>query len=183
MKAIAPQLYTIVSPDAVCDWENIDVIRQKQIFQAIRPETPPNCIVYPNSQAELAEVVGCAHHNNWRILPCGSGSKLSWGGLASGVDLVVSTERLNSVIQHAVGDLTATVEAGTKFADLQAILIKARQFLALDPTTPESATMGGIVATADTGSWRQRYGGVRDQLLGITFVRADGQIAKAGGGW
>jgi len=41
----------------------------------------------------------------------------------------------------------------------------------------------GIVATADTGSWRQRYGGVRDQLLGITFVRADGQIAKAGGGW
>ena len=96
MKALAPQLEPIVSPDGVCDWENIDVIRQKQIFQAIAPETPPNCIVYPNSQAELAEVVACAHHNNWRILPCGSGSKLSWGGLASGVDLVVSTERLQN---------------------------------------------------------------------------------------
>jgi len=64
----------------------------------------PLCIVYPNTQAELAEVIACAHHN-WSILPCGSGSKLTWGGLASGVELVVSTERLNQVIQHAVGDL------------------------------------------------------------------------------
>ena len=55
------------------------------------------------------------------------------------------------------------------------------KFLALDPAFPNSATIGGMVATADTGSLRQRYGGVRDQLLGITFIRADGQIAKAGG--
>jgi glycolate oxidase FAD binding subunit len=64
---------------------------------------------------------------------------------------------------------------------LQALLAKSRQFLALDPTAPELATIGGIVATADTGFLRQRYGSVRDQLLGITFVRADGEIAKAGG--
>ncbi len=181
MKAIAPQLEPIVSPSRICDWENIDAIRQKRILQALVPETPPSCIVYPNTQAELAEVIACAHHNKWRVLPCGSGSKLSWGGLAAGVQVVVSTEHLNQVIQHAVGDLTVTVEAGTKFAAVQDILASAGQFLALDPAAPESATMGGIVATADTGSLRQRYGGVRDQLLGITFVRADGQIAKAGG--
>jgi glycolate oxidase FAD binding subunit len=68
-----------------------------------------------------------------------------------------------------------------KFSRLQEILAAERQFLALDPTAPNSATIGGIVATADTGSLRQRYGSVRDQLLGITFVRADGQVAKAGG--
>jgi glycolate oxidase FAD binding subunit len=181
MKAIAQKLESIVGSTGVCDWENIEVLRREQMERALVRETSPSCIVYPNTQAELAEVIACAHRNNWSILPCGSGSKITWGGLASGVELVVSTERINQVIQHAVGDLTVTVEAGTKFADLQAILVEAGQFLALDPTTPESATIGGIVATADTGSLRQRYGGVRDQVLGITFVRADGQIAKAGG--
>lgn len=175
--AIAQKLTSIVGSDAVSDWEDIKGIRRRQIA-AITPA--PTCIVYPHTQAELAEIIACAHHNNWRVLPCGNGSKLSWGGGVE-VQLVVSTQRLNQLIQHAVGDLTITVEAGTKFADVQNILATAGQFLALDPTAPESATMGGIVATADTGSWRQRYGGVRDQLLGISFVRADGQIAKAGG--
>ena len=180
MKAIAPQLESIVSPSSVCSWEDIKSQRER-IARAIAPGPPPSCIVYPNTQAELAEVITFAHHSNWRVLPCGGGSKLSWGGLAAGIQVIVSTERLNQVIQHAVGDLTVTVEAGTKFAELQETLAKERQFLALDPTAPKSATMGGIVATSDTGSWRQRYGGVRDQLLGVSFVRADGQIAKAGG--
>lgn len=68
-----------------------------------------------------------------------------------------------------------------KFSHLQKILANSKQFLAIDPTSQESATIGGIVATADTGSLRQRYGSVRDQILGITFVRSDGKIAKAGG--
>ncbi len=178
---VAQKLETIVGSGGICCWEEIEASQKERIARAIAPTTPPSCIVYPNSQAELAEVIACAHRNNWRILPCGNGSKLSWGGLAVGVQVVVSTERLNQVIQHAVGDLTVTVEAGKKFAELQDTLATAKQFLALDPTAPESATIGGIVATADTGSLRQRYNGVRDQLLGITFVRADGQIAKAGG--
>ncbi|AUB39406.1 glcE, glycolate oxidase FAD binding subunit [Nostoc flagelliforme CCNUN1] len=167
--------------NAVCLWENIELSQQKRIQQAIASGNSPSCIVYPRTQQQLAAVIATAYTNNWRILPCGSGSKLSWGGLAKGVDIVVSTERINQLIEHAVGDLTVTVEPGMKFSDLQALLAKSRQFLALDPTAPESATIGGIVATGDTGSLRQRYGSVRDQLLGITFVRADGQVAKAGG--
>ncbi|MEH2113121.1 FAD-binding oxidoreductase [Nostoc sp.] len=167
--------------NAVCLWENIELGQQKRIQQAMASEKFPSCIVYPRTQKQLAAVIAKAHTNNWRVLPCGSGSKLNWGGLAKGIDVVVSTERINQLIEHAVGDLTVTVEAGMKFSDLQALLAKSRQFLALDPTAPESATIGGIVATADTGSLRQRYGSVRDQLLGITFVRADGEIAKAGG--
>ncbi|QLE41677.1 FAD-binding oxidoreductase [Nostoc sp. C052] len=167
--------------NAVCLWENIELSQQKRIQQAIASEKFPSCIVYPRTQKQLAAVIAKAHTNNWRVLPCGSGSKLNWGGLAKGIDVVVSTERINQLIEHAVGDLTVTVEAGMKFSDLQALLAKSRQFLALDPTAPESATIGGIVATGDTGSLRQRYGSVRDQLLGITFVRADGEIAKAGG--
>ena len=167
--------------NAVCLWENIELGQQKRIQQAIASGNPPSCIVYPRSQQQLAAVIATADSNNWRVLPCGNSSKLNWGGLAKGIDVVVSTERINQLIEHAVGDLTITVEAGMKFSDLQALLAKSRQFLALDPTAPELATIGGIVATGDTGSLRQRYGSVRDQLLGITFVRADGQVAKAGG--
>ena len=152
-----------------------------QVKKAISPGNLPNCIVYPQTQSQLAEVIAEAYRNKWRVLPCGNGSKLKWGGLAENIDIVVSTKSLNKVINHAVGDLTLTVEAGVKFTDIQATLAKHNQILALNPTEPHLATIGGIIATGDTGSLRQRYGSVRDQLLGVTFVRADGQIARAGG--
>ncbi len=153
----------------------------KQIKKAISPENLPGCIVYPQTQEQLAEVISAAYRSKWRILPCGNGSKLKWGSLSKHIDVVVCTQRLNKIINHAVGDLTLTVEAGVKFADIQATLAKHNQILALNPTSPDLATIGGIIATGDTGSLRQRYGSVRDQLLGVTFVRADGQIARAGG--
>ncbi|TFI56110.1 FAD-binding oxidoreductase [Mastigocladus laminosus UU774] len=173
-------LASIVGENGFYPWENLAPSQQQFILQATSSPTPPSCIVYPETTEQLAEVMREANRNKWRVLPCGSGSKLSWGGLVKGIDVVVSTERLNKLIDHAVGDLTVTAEAGMKFSQLQAILAKANQFLAFDPVRA-SGTLGGIVATADTGSLRQRYGSVRDQLLGITFVRADGQVAKAGG--
>ncbi|AUT00858.1 FAD-binding oxidoreductase [Nostoc sp. CENA543] len=175
MTAIASTLASIVGAENTVYPED-----KPQILQAIGGQ-PPSCLVYPQTQAQLAEVIATADSHNWRVLPCGGGSKLNWGGLIQDVDVVVSTKHLNQLIEHAVGDLTVTVEAGMKFGHLQQILAQSRQFLALDPSKPDSATIGGIVATADTNSLRQRYGSVRDQLLGITFIRADGQIAKAGG--
>jgi glycolate oxidase FAD binding subunit len=154
---------------------------RKQVKMAIAPGNLPSCVVYPQTQEQLAGVITEAYRNKWRVLTMGNGSKLKWGGLAKDVDIVVSTQRFNKIINHAVGDLTITVEAGVKFADIQATLAKHNQILALNPTAPDSATIGGIIATGDTGSLRQRYGSVRDQLLGVTFVRADGQIARAGG--
>ena len=182
MSSIASTLTSILSTEnAVISWENLSPTQQHNIQQGIDPKSQPSCVIYPHSQAELAAVITTANSHKWRVLSCGSGSKINWGGLAKNIDIIVSTERINQLIEHAVGDLTVTVAAGMKFAQLQEILAKHHQFLALDPAFPNSATIGGIVATADTGSLRQRYGGVRDQLLGITFIRADGQIAKAGG--
>ncbi len=145
------------------------------------PQLPKKPIVIPNSEGSLAKVVAICHQNNWSIIPCGNGSKATWGGLPSKVDLYLSTRHLNQIIDHAVGDLTVTLQAGVTLKQLQAKLQAANQFLPLDPAYPETATLGGIVATADTGSWRERYGGVRDLLIGISLVRADGEIAKAGG--
>ena len=181
MKAIAQELEPIVGGSAIYNWENLKPVWQERITSVNAPENFPSSIVYPKTTEELKSVMSCAYSNNWRVFPCGSSSKLGWGGVGNKVDLVVSTERLNRVIEHAVGDLTVTVEAGVKFADLQNILLKTSQFLPLEPAYPQEATLGGIIATADSGSLRHRYGGVRDMLLGISFVRSDGQIAKAGG--
>lgn len=180
MSAIASQVEKIVGSAGVCAWESLNA-KQPQMSAALVPGTQIDCVVYPATPAELAEVITCASQNRWRVLPCGSGSKLHWGGLAEGVQVVVSTARLNCLIDHAVGDLTVTAEAGMPFAELQATLAKVGQFLAIAPTFPNRATLGGIIATADTGALRQRYGGIRDMLIGLSFVRADGQTAKAGG--
>jgi glycolate oxidase FAD binding subunit len=141
----------------------------------------PKAIAYPRTEAELAAVMACAHQRGWRILPCGQGTKLTWGGLSQGIDLVVSTARLNQVIDHAIGDMTLTAQAGVQIQGLQAQLAQHQQVLAVDPAYGHGATLGGIVATADTGALRQRYGGLRDMLIGVSFVRHDGQVAQAGG--
>lgn len=179
--AIAQKLETLVGSAGVQSWEQVETTLQQQITRAIAPDSLPPCVVFPSTQEELATVVSCAHEQGWRVLPCGGGSKLHWGGLAEGIQIVISTARLNRIIDHAVGDLTVTLEAGVRFTDLQATLAQAQQFLALDPPYAETATMGGIIATASAGSLRHRYNSVRDMLLGISFVRADGQIVKAGG--
>ncbi|MEA5523109.1 FAD-binding oxidoreductase [Limnoraphis robusta] len=175
------ELEAIVGESGIYACRDIDPIDQNRIFQSITAETPVNSIIYPNNQAELAAVIAYAKQHQLGILPCGNRSKLRWGGLVKNVNLVVSTQRLNQLIEHAVGDLTVTIEAGMSFTQLQQILAETGQFLALDPAYSENATIGGIIATGDTGSLRQRYRGVRDQLLGVSFVRSDGKIAKAGG--
>lgn len=137
--------------------------------------------IYPQTQSELSQAIALAHKHKWHILT----GNLNWGGLARLDDgsngIIVDTSRLNRLIDHAVGDLTVTCEAGMKFRDLQNILAKSGQFLAIDPAYPETITIGEIVNTANTGSFRHGYGGVRDMLLGISFVRADGELVKAGG--
>lgn len=177
----------VVGTANVCPVDQITATWQSAIARAVNPNQAIAGLVLPTTPAELAAIVTCAHQHQWRILPCGAGSKLDWGGLVGEPQatespmIAMSTDRLNRLIDHAVGDLTVTVEAGMKFADLQARLAQVGQFLAIDPAFPDQATIGGIVATADTGSLRQRYASVRDMLLGISFVRADGQLAKAGG--
>jgi glycolate oxidase FAD binding subunit len=177
-------LEEIAEPSGVVEWQNIDDAFKQQILrslQSTRSSNTPSHVIYPATAEQLSGVIAFAHKHNHRILLCGAGSKLAWGNPAENVQLVVSTQRLNRPIEHAQGDLTVTVEAGMRFADLQTILAKSGQFLAIDPAYPDTATIGGIVATGNTGSLRHRYNSVRDMCIGISFVRSDGELVKAGG--
>jgi glycolate oxidase FAD binding subunit len=181
MADLVSTLTALIGAEAVVSQDQIAADLGAALAQVTADGTLPQAVVYPTSEAQLAEVMACAHQNQWRVLPCGSGSKLTWGGLAQGVDLVISTANLNQIIDHAVGDMTLTAQAGVTLAELAPKLAAVNQFLPLDPAYPERVTLGGMVATADAGSLRQRYGGVRDMLIGLSLVRYDGQIAKAGG--
>lgn len=164
----------------IFDWNQADYWQNK-IKTVTHKGYVPYYVIFPQSKAILSQLVHLASENYWQILPVGNGTKISWGNLISRGDLLVSTAKLNSIIDHAVDDLTVTVESGVKLRDLQNFLAETGQFLPIDPCYDDSATIGGIVATANTGSWRQRYGGVRDLILGLSVIRADGKEAKAGG--
>lgn len=92
---------------------------------------------------------------------------------------LLGTGRLNRILEHNPGDFTAVLEAGVPLAAAQAKFAGAGQWLALDP--PGDGTIGGLVATADSGPARHRYGAVRDLVIGITVVLSDGTVARAGG--
>jgi glycolate oxidase FAD binding subunit len=181
MGTIAQSVAAVIGEAATRPWAEVSPELQRSITTAIAAPEPPICVAEPATEADLAAVMMTAYGEGWRILPLGSGSKLAWGHPIAVVDLAISTRRLNRILDHAVGDLTVTVEAGVTFGELEAQLAQTGQTLGLDPAYPDRATMGGIVATADTGALRQRYGGVRDRVIGITLVRHDGELAKAGG--
>lgn len=111
------------------------------------------------------------------VRPVGGGTK-PW--LVSRGEEPLETGGLNRILEHNVGDFTAVIEAGVKFADAQRAFAEHGQRLAWDPPDPGGATIGGIVATADSGPLRHRYGGVRDLVVGISIVLSDGTVAKAG---
>ncbi len=120
------------------------------------------------------------------VRPRGGGTKLEWGGSApSGVaaPIDLDTRGLNRVIEHNQGDLTAVVEAGMSLSAAQGEFARAGQMLAIDPPqgVGDAATIGGVLATNDTGPMRHRYGGMRDLVLGIAVVLSDGTLSKSGG--
>lgn len=181
MGAIASQLTSLIGSAAVVSWEQLSPPSQQTFTETLQPDALPEAVVYPDSQEALAEIVAWASREQVRLLPIGRGSKLKWGGLGEGIQVIVSTERLNRILDHAVGDMTVTVESGISFKTLQETLSPTHQFFSIDPAYPDTATLGGIVATGDVGTLRHRYGGIRDLLIGLSLVRSDGQVAKAGG--
>jgi glycolate oxidase FAD binding subunit len=137
-------------------------------------------VAAPASTEEAADVMALAAQHDLRVVVRGGGSKLDWGHPPAAVDLVVDTTGMAGVVEHAAGDLVCAVRAGTPVAELQHQLAGAGQQLALD-TPLAGATVGGTVAVSTSGPRRLLYGTMRDLLIGVTFVRADGVVAKSGG--
>src|SRR6266849_5356332 len=141
----------------------------------------PRFVVEPGTEKELASVLRHANEVGLAVIPRGSGTKLGWGNPPSRADLILSTARLNKILEHAWADLTVTVEAGCTIQKLQDALAQHGQRLALDPLWPEKATVGGVLSTNDSGALRLRFGALRDLVIGVTLALSDGTLASSGG--
>lgn len=140
----------------------------------------PRLIVEPDTAEALAASLAAASREQRATVIRGGGTKLGWGRIPAGIDLLLSTSRLLSPLIHRHADLTVTVGAGVTLAALNGALASRGQWLPIDSAF-DAATIGGILATNDAGPSRHRYGTPRDLLIGITLALADGRIVKAGG--
>lgn len=133
----------------------------------------------PASYEEAAELLRACSNDGVAVRFAGAKTKFKWGApVDAGIE--VSTERLDAIIEHNEGDLTAVVQAGARLADLQRAFAEAGQMLAIDPPS-DAATIGGTIATGDSGPLRQRYGTMRDLVVGMTVVLSDGTVSRSGG--
>ena len=141
----------------------------------------PRLVALPATGEALAATLASASSEGLSVRVCGGGTKQDWGAPGGTVDLLLSSAALSRVVEHRHGDLTATVEAGATLASVNAALAVHGQRLPWDPPWPERATIGGIVATNDSGPRRHGHGAPRDSIIGVTMARIDGRVAKAGG--
>jgi glycolate oxidase FAD binding subunit len=141
----------------------------------------PRLVLEPATLGEAAEALGACARDRLAVAFVGGGTDLELGRPPTRLDAVVRTGRLARLVEHNPSDQIAVVEAGMTIADLQRQLGARGQRLALDPPLPQRATVGGILASNAWGPLRHRHGAGRDLVVGMTFVRADGIIAKGGG--
>jgi glycolate dehydrogenase FAD-binding subunit len=140
----------------------------------------PSLVVEPGSVEETSALMKLAAREELVVAPRGGGTKMHLGDPPRELDLIVSTSRMDELLEHVPGDQVVRVQAGIKLEALQEELSDSNQMLAIDP--PErGATIGGIVASNSSGPRRHRYGTMRDLIIGITVVLHDGTVAKAGG--
>ncbi len=143
---------------------------------------PPRFVAAPGDIQQVSALLRLASRTGLAVAPRGGGTALGLGNPPARLDLILDTRRLDRVLEHAAGDLVVRVEAGVTLTAIQRTVAGAGQTLALDP--PEAArgaTVGGIIAANLSGLRRLRYGTVRDLLIGITVVLADGTVAASGG--
>jgi glycolate oxidase FAD binding subunit len=140
----------------------------------------PRWLVAVSAIEQVAAVLALAADESLAVVPRGSGSALDLGHPPARVDLVLDLRGMHRVIEDNPDDLTVTLEAGVSAGALAARLSPRRQWLPVDPPGVATRTLGGLVATSAHGPLRARYGGLRDLLLGVRFVQADGVVTWGG---
>jgi len=141
----------------------------------------PRDIVSPANAEELAAALKSADAAGKAVAPIGGGTQLDLGMPPARIDVGIETTRLNRVVEYEPADLTVTVEAGMRFAELQRTLGEQGQFLALDPPVEEGATIGGVIATNASGPLRFAFGTARDLVIGTRVANPGGTVTHAGG--
>ena len=141
----------------------------------------PLAVVSPSSEDALREVVAAADGAGVAVFPRGGGTRTALGSVPSRAGAVVDMSRLNRVVAHNAGDMTAAFQAGASMSLVSEVLAQQGQMLALDAPLPARATVGGSLATGIGGPLKWHLGHPRDTVIGMRVVQPDGAATKSGG--
>lgn len=140
----------------------------------------PSDTIEPTSAEDVAAALASASKQRASVVIRGGGTKIGWGRTPGSVDILLSTKRLNALVAHEHADLTATMQAGARLDEVNRALARHGQWLPIESAFDET-TIGGAIATNDSGPLRHRHGTPRDLLIGIRLALTDGRLIKAGG--
>jgi glycolate oxidase FAD binding subunit len=141
----------------------------------------PSLVCVPASPENLAAALAICDRADAKVVPWGGGSQQRLGMPPRAYDVALVVRALDQLVEFEPANLTATVQAGTRLADLQTALSAKGQWLPYDPPVSAVATIGGLLATNPSGPHRLKVGGLRDLLLGTVVATPFGSLAKAGG--
>jgi len=141
----------------------------------------PGLIVRPGSAEEVSACMRVCSESDAAVVPAGRMTWLECGNPVSRVDVLLSLERMQRIIEYSPPDLTATVEAGAILSAFNAVAARERQWLPLDPPGFKEASLGAIAACNSSGALRLGFGTPRDYVIGLRLVHADGIESKSGG--
>ena len=142
----------------------------------------PSYVAEPGSVEEVSALMRFADAEGLAVAPKGGGTTMTLGNPPRELDLILGTTRMGEVVEHVPGDQVVRVQSGIRLRELQERLAGSDQMLGVDPPEEgEGATVGGVVAANSSGPRRYRYGTLRDLIIGVTVVLADGTVARAGG--
>jgi D-lactate dehydrogenase (cytochrome) len=167
-------LRTLLGADRVLTGH--DVREQHGVDESFHPVAAPDAVVYPTSTEEAAAIVGvCARHRA-PIVPFGAGTSLEGHVQALQGGISVDMREMNRILRLSVEDLDVTVQAGVTRRQLDAALRPEGVFFPVDPGA--DATLGGMVSTGASGTTTVRYGAMRENVLSLVVVTADGEIVR-----
>ncbi len=141
----------------------------------------PDAVVLASTQADVVATLKVCHEAGVPVVARGAGTGNVGGALAAQGGVVLSTQRMNRIVEISTADRLAVVEPGVVNADLQAALAEQGLFWPPDPSSAVSCSVGGNIAMCSAGPGAIRFGVTREWVLGQTAVLADGTVVETGG--